>query len=83
MVEKTRTVLLDVHARWPSSILVELWPFAFLHVINQWKNTPRFDLAYLTPDGKSNGLKHQNRPADYFKIFDSFGCPVYVLNEKQ
>ena len=62
---------------------MELWTFLFFHAINQWNNTSRFYLAYLTPDEKFNGLKRQNRPVDHFKTFHSFGCPVYVLNEKQ
>ena len=81
MVEKTRTVLLNAHARWPTSIQMELWTFAFRYVVNQWNNTPRFDLEYRTPDEKFNGLKRQVDSKNHFKTFHPFGCPIYVLNE--
>ena len=38
---------------------MELWTFVFRHVVNQWNNTPIFDLAYKTPDERFNGLKRQ------------------------
>ena len=82
MVEKTRTVLLNAHTKWSSSISMELRIFVFRCVNNQWNNTPRFDQAYFTLDEKFNGLKRQNRPADDFKTFHPFGCSVNVLNKK-
>ena len=82
MVEKTRTVLLNAHAIWPSFIEMELWTFAFRHVVNQWNNTPRFDLAYKTPDERFNGIKRQIDEKNQFKKIHLFGFPVYVLNDK-
>ena len=61
---------------------MELWTFALRHVVNQWNNTPRFDLVYKTPDERLNVLKCQIDAKDYFKTFHPFGCPVYVLNNK-
>ena len=44
MVEKTRTVLLNAHARWPEQIDMELRTFALRHVVTKWNNTPHKDL---------------------------------------
>ena len=44
MVDKARTVLLTVHARWPDMIDMELWTFVFCHVVTKWDNTPHKDL---------------------------------------
>ena len=76
MVEKARTVLLNAHARWPTSIKMELWTFAFRHVITQWNNTPRADMGYLTPDEKFNGMtKRLNEAKYHFKHFHPFSDP--------
>ena len=61
---------------------MELWTFAFCHVVNQWNSTPRFDLAYKTPDDIFNGLKRQIDENNHLKTFHLFGCPSYVLNDK-
>ena len=82
MVKKIRTVLLNAYVRWPSFIQMELWTFAFHHVVNQWNNTPRLDLAYKTPDERFNELKQQINEKNHFKSFHPFGCLVYVLNDK-
>ena len=82
MLEKARTVLLNVHARWPKSIEMELWKFSFRHVVNQWNNTPRLDLAYKTPDEIFNGIKRQTDAKHHIKTFHPFGCHVYVFNDK-
>ena len=58
---------------------MELWTFTFRHVINQWDNTPRFNLAYETPEEICNGLKQQIDEKNHFKTFLLFGCPVYVI----
>ena len=73
MVEKTRLVLLNAHARWPYSIDMELWTFAFRLVVTQWNITPRANMTYVTPDEKFNGFeKHQNEDKYYFKHFHPF-----------
>ena len=59
---------------------MELWIFAFIHIVSQWNNIPRFDLDYQTPDERLHDLRHQFRTKDYFKAFHPFGCPVYALN---
>ena len=56
MVEKARTVLLNAHARWPDMIDMELWTFAFRHVVTKWNNTPRPDLEFKKPDEVFNGV---------------------------
>ena len=50
MVEKKRVVLLNTHVRWPASIQMELWTFAFRHIVNQWNNTPIFDIKSYRGD---------------------------------
>ena len=82
MVGKSRTALLNAHERCPNFIEIELWTFAFCRVVNQWTNTPRFDLAYKTPDERFNCLKRQTDAKSHFKTLYPFGCPVYVLNGK-
>ena len=51
IVDKSRTVLLNAHTIWPSSIDMELWVFVFRHVVLQLNNSPIFDLAYRTSYG--------------------------------
>ena len=81
MVEKARTVLLNAHARWPEQIDMELWTFAFRHVVTKWNNTPRKDLGYRTPDEAFNGLENRMKDVTHhFADFYPFGIPVYVLN---
>ena len=82
MVENTRTVLLNAHARCPASIEMELWTFAFRHVVSQWNNTPKKSINYLTPDEKFNNLKRQTSKQLHFKNFHPFGFTVYILNDK-
>ena len=50
MVEKATTVLLNAHAHWSKSMKMEMWTYAFRHIVTQWINTPRRDLEYKTPD---------------------------------
>ena len=77
MVEKTRTVLLDAHTKWPTSIKMEFWTFTFSHVVTQWNNLPRQDMDYLTIDEKFNDFnKRQNDAKDHFKLggaYQDFG----------
>ena len=64
---------------------MELWTYAFRHVVTQWNNTPRRDLDYRTPDERFNGIKKQKLTKNvksHFKNFHPFGCPVYVLDNK-
>ena len=61
MVEKARTVLLNAHARWPDMIDMELWTFAFCHVVTKWNNTPRPDLEFKTPDEVFNGVQRVDK----------------------
>ena len=81
-VEKARTVLLNAHAKWPDKIDLELWTFAFRHVVNQWNNTPRADLNYQTPEERFNKIKQENvNRKRLFQNFHPFGCPDYVLED--
>ena len=82
MVEKTRTVLLNAHARWPDAIAIELWTFAFRHVITKWNNTPRPDLSFKTLEEVFNRMKCTKEPSEVFQDCHTFGCPVYVLHKK-
>ena len=61
MVERTRTVLLNAHAMWPEIVDIELWTFAFRHIVTKWNNTPRPDLEYKTPDEVFSGVKRENK----------------------
>ena len=82
MVEKSRTILLNAHARWPEQIDMELWTFSFRHVVTKWNNTPREDLGYRTPDEAFNGLENRMKDVTHhFADFHPFDIPVYVLNE--
>ena len=82
MVEKARIVLLNAHARWPDHVDMELWTFAFRHVVTKWNNTPRKDLGYRTPEEAFNGLQNCLKTVKHhFADFHPFGIPVYVLNE--
>ena len=84
MVEKARTVLLNTNARWHGSIKMELWTYAFRHVVTQWNNTPRKYLQYETLNEKYNGIKRHKLTKHikgHFKPFHPFVCPVYVLDE--
>ena len=60
MVEKARPVLLNTNARWHGSIKMELWTYAFRHVVTQWNNTPRKYLQYKTPNVKLVELRDRN-----------------------
>ena len=82
MMKKSRTVILNAHARWPNYMEIELWTFVFHHVVNQWNNTPRFYLSYKTLDERLNGLKRETDAKYHFKTFNPCGFPVYVLNDK-
>ena len=46
IVEKSHTVLLNAHARWPDTIDMEIWTFLFSHVVIKISNTPHPDLDY-------------------------------------
>ena len=82
IVERARTVLLNAHARNEIQVPMELWTFAMRHVVNQWNETPRQDLKWLTPEEVFNGMGSRiKRKSKHFKHFHPFGCPVYVLNE--
>ena len=82
-VEKSRTVLLNDHARWPDNIDLEIWTFAIRHVVNQWNNTPTTDLNYQTSEERFNRIKQENaNRKKHFQNFHLFGCPTYVLKDK-
>eukprot|EP00957_Ditylum_brightwellii_P044128 3348432-Ditylum_brightwellii.AAC.1 len=82
LVNTTRTSLLDVHGRWPEAINMELWTFAFQHVVDQWNNTPKRNLEYKTPNEVFSGISaRQSGKSTIFKDLQPFGCPVYVLDK--
>ena len=83
MVEKKRTVLLNAHARWPEIVDMELWTFAFRHIVTKLNNTPRPDLEYKTPDEVFSGVKRvKKNEENHFADFHPFGIPVYVLDDR-
>ena len=78
MVDKTRTVLLNAHDCWPKPMKMELWTYAFMHVVAQWNNNPRKDLEYKTPDQKFNEIKRHKLTKNvksHFKHFHPFWLP--------
>ena len=82
MVERTRTVLLNDHDRWPEIVDIELWIFAFRHIVTKWNNTPRPDLEYKTPDKVFSGVKRVKNEENHFADFHPFSISVYVLDDR-
>ena len=72
MVEKSRTVLINAHARWPGMIDIELWTFAFRYIVTKWNDTPRPDLEYWTPYEVYNGVQRVNKAQNHFDDFQVF-----------
>ena len=63
---------------------IELWTYAFRHMVTQWNNILRKYLEYKTPDERLNGIKRQKLTENvkgHFKRFHPSGCLVYVLDE--
>ena len=67
---------------WPEIVDIELWTFAFRHIVTKWNNTPRPDLEYKTPDEVFSGVKRVNNEENHFADFHPFGIPVYVLDDR-
>ena len=61
---------------------MELWTFAFRHVITKRNNTPRPDLSFKIPEEVFNGMERIEEPSEFFQDFHLFGCLVYVLHKK-
>ena len=77
MVEKVRTAIQNVYARWPDAIDMERRTFSFRHVITKWNNTPRPDLSFKTPEEVFNGMKRTKEPSEVFQ--DSIHLEVQCM----
>ena len=75
--EMTRTQLLHSLANWPSALDVALWTYSLRYAAHVRNNVPmnnktKSPLELLTNSETAVNLRH----------FHSFGCPVFVLNNK-
>ena len=82
MVVKARTILLNTHARWSDMIDMELWTFAFRHVVTKWNNTPHKELNCRTPEEAFNRMSRVKKIKNHFANFHPFGIPVYILDHR-
>jgi hypothetical protein len=75
--DSARTMLVHVKHRWPRAINSHLWPYALRMANDLHMNTP-------TISGKAPiELFSQFATATDPKHYHPFGCPVYVLSERQ
>jgi hypothetical protein len=74
--ESARTALLHAVEKWPSAIIINLWPYALKHAATVHNHLP-------TRDGRSPlELFSQVDTAPNLKNFHTFGCPVYALDSR-
>ena len=73
----SRNNLIHVQRQWPEAIGEILWPFAWKYYERRY-NDLSLDKNGLSP------LQKKSNVYEPFKIRDyrTFGCPVYILNEK-
>ena len=73
--EQARKMLLHAKARWPEAINASLWPYAVRTANDTMNHIPDRD------DGSSRVERFGDTDVNpNLKVFHSFGCPVYALN---
>ena len=75
--ENARTALLHAIQRWPSSINVQLWPYALRYAMEVYNNIPAKDGGASPKE-----IFSQIEVASNMKDFHTFGCPVYALDSR-
>ena len=74
-----RTMLIHSAYRWPACITANLWPYALRMANESLNNCPSMqDSKYRSPMQIFSKSKVMMNP----KHFQTFGCPVYVLDNK-
>lgn len=75
--DQARTAMLHAQSRWPSMITTHLWPYAIRDAEEAHRLTPNLRFG-KTPLEIFSGVYH---PPDLTNTH-TFGCPVYVLDDK-
>ena len=75
--EQARTMLLFAVHKWPKMLSMALWPYA-LRTANEVRNATPMDNQTKTP----LELFTQVEIAPKLKHFHTFGCPMYILDNK-
>ena len=75
--EIARTSLLNGERMWPEMIGTILWPLALAHACDRHNKLTIDNMGY-TPIERFSGVRMQINASE----FHTWGCPVFVLNEK-
>ena len=75
--ENARTSLLHAMQRWPSAVIVQLWPYALRYAMEVANNVPKGDGGLSAKE-----LFSQVEVASNMSNFHTFGCPVYALDNR-
>ena len=77
--DSARSMILHANKRWPNTITTNLWPYAMKMACEVFNNSPNLSRKdYKTPVQVLSNTDISINP----KHYNTFGCPVYVLNSK-
>jgi len=80
--DRARTMLIHANRRWPQAVNAYLWPYA-LRMANDLINETPGALREHDVDRAPIEIFSGTRIAPNQKHWQTFGCPVYVLNDPQ